>query len=230
MNKNIMAAVLLFTASTLGLVFYYYRDASVVVVTPISVTPVNPSVVYRNTQYGFDFFLPDNWQGYSVVSTTWQGTALVGTATVSGHKLLIRNPKWTTAAPYEDLPVLIFTVTEWEAYQAGTFSISAAPFPATQLARNSQYVFALPPRWDFDYSLDFAEAQAIMASTPLKAFEIAPLGKLNMNVVCDEAVSIMKFMDTEIAATYRSECLAGGHPGVIDRYKATHNLNGDMMI
>ena len=149
--------------------FYFKKNAQ-----PVSnpdVTSTSP-VVYKNTDYGFNFSLPANWQGYSIIKDTWKGSMLTNTPVQSGPKLLIRNPKWTAALPYEDLPILIFTIPQWNAYIAESFSISAAPLNAKELSRNNTYVFALPPRWDFDYSLDFEQAQDVIAGNPLKAFNV----------------------------------------------------------
>jgi hypothetical protein len=128
-------------------------------------------LIYKNTDYGFTFSLPNNWQGYSVIQDTWQGTALTSAVAPTGPKLIIRNPKWTEAAHYEDIPILVFTIVEWNSYTAEDFSVSAAPIQASELARNSTYVFALPPRWDFDYSLGYEEAENIIAGKPLQAFD-----------------------------------------------------------
>ncbi|KUO76422.1 MAG: hypothetical protein APF81_23550 [Desulfosporosinus sp. BRH_c37] len=34
--------------------------------------------VYQNTQYGFNFSLPESWQGNSIITTTWEGLSLEG--------------------------------------------------------------------------------------------------------------------------------------------------------
>jgi hypothetical protein len=161
----VFAIILIFVAY----MFYIKNKNS----PPMIDNPANSlvsSIVYKTTDYGFYFSLPANWQGYSIIKDTWEGIMLTNTPVQSGPKLLIRNPKWTAALPYEDLPILIFTIPQWNAYIAESFSISAAPINASELSRNNTYVFALPPRWDFDYSLDFKEAQDIIAGNPLKAF------------------------------------------------------------
>lgn len=139
--------------------------------TPPAESP-ETSVVYKNTDYGFNFSLPANWQGYSIVTEEWKGYPLSNTATQGGPKIIIRNPKWTVSAKYEDLPILIFTIPQWDSYMVEDFSIGAAPIKASELARNNKYVFALPARWDFDYSLDFKEAQDIFTSKPLQVFDV----------------------------------------------------------
>lgn len=191
-------------------------------------------ITYKNTTYGFDFSLPANWQGYSVIEGSWNGTPLNNTVEQSGPKLLIRNPKWTAAAPYEDLPILVFTIPQWDAYITEDFSVSAAPILASELGRNNKYVFALPPRWDFDSSLDYKEAQDIIAGKPLSPFNIevtgAPQGKLNINVVCESALAYMSFPDGASAQIFVDECKEGKHPEVIEKYKADMNLGDGATI
>ena len=165
--------------------FYYSKKADTVIVDmPSTSTTTNTnvgvatttSIVYKNSDYGFNFTLPMSWSGYNIINSSWKGTPLAATSTqippptLTGPKLLIRNPKWTSAAPYEDIPVLVFTIAQWDMYGREDFNIFAAPIPASELARNNKYVFALPPRWDFDYSINVKEAEDIIASHPLKAF------------------------------------------------------------
>jgi hypothetical protein len=233
MNKNLVAALLVIIIGACS-VFYYMRMPH----TPIVVTPapagISTEIVYNNTQYGFSFTLPATWQGYSIVDTTWQGTPATSTAPASGPKILIRHPKWTTAVPYEDLPILVFTLDEWDSYVGEQFSVSAAPIQATELGRNNKYVFALPPRWDFDYSQGFAEAQAIFAGKPPHTFSVmevgAPQAKLNINVVCEKALDYMKFTDAKSADAFVVDCVAGKHPEVIEKYKADLNLGAGVAI
>lgn len=171
MNKKMIASLVLITLIILGISIYTKTTPPENIKAEISVQN-DTSITYKNTDYGFDFSLPMDWQGYSVVKTTWTGYPLNKTGDQSGPKLLIRNPKWTTDAHYEDLPILVFTITQWDAYTAEDFSVSAAPIPASELSRNNKYVFALPPRWDFDYSLGYEQAQEIIANKPLRPFNI----------------------------------------------------------
>ena len=134
--------------------------------------PDNTAITYTNTDYGFTFSLPNDWNGYSIVKNVWNGNVLKDIASPIGPKILVRNPKWTQSAPYEDMPILVFTISQWNSYIAGDFAVSAAPIQATELARNNKYVFALPPRWDFDYSLGFKEAEDIIGGRPLHAFNL----------------------------------------------------------
>ena len=175
-NKLIYLAFLVFAIILIYIAYvFYFKNKNI---PPMKNNPANSlvsSIVYKNTDYGFSFSLPANWKGYSIIKDIWEGTKLTNTSVQSGPKLLIRNPKWTAAVPYEDLPILIFTIPQWNAYIAESFSISAAPIEASELSRNNAYVFALPPRWDFDYSLDFKEAEDIIAGNPLKPFNVVKL-------------------------------------------------------
>ncbi|MEI6345791.1 MAG: hypothetical protein WCO79_00960 [bacterium] len=171
MDKNTLIAIIGTLAVALGISLYFIYSSPDKTGSAV-VAPDNASIVYKNTDYGFTFSLPANWVGYSIVATTWKGFPLKETAAPSGPKLLIRNPKWTAAAPYEDLPILVFTTAEWKAYLAEDFSVSAAPIPASELAHNNTYVFALPPRWNFDASIGYEEAVNIIAKNPLHAFDL----------------------------------------------------------
>ncbi|HVN92978.1 MAG TPA: hypothetical protein VMT38_04755 [Terracidiphilus sp.] len=127
-------------------------------------------IVYRNVQYGFCFVLPKSWKGYSVVPDKWSGTILSSGQTVDGPQILIRNPKWTAAKPYQDIPIMVFTPGEWQQVQAVTMAVSAAPIGPSRLGQNSRYVFALPPRWiGFTDDLGQDELNAWMQKIRLQA-------------------------------------------------------------
>lgn len=131
------------------------------------------AVVYNNSEYGFTVSLPESWKGFSIVTSFWEGNPLTATGTPqTGTRVVIRNPKWTSALPYQDIPVLVFTVSQWNQYQAEDFSVSAAPILASELGRNNRYVFALPPRWNFTYGEGYEEAERIVQSKPLTAFTV----------------------------------------------------------
>lgn len=231
-NKNTSIMVLIIAIIAIigaGLIFYYYRYNTDAVKTPVQ---VDNSVTYRNDQYGFTFSLPDSWKGYTVLENTWKGTPLNTSTAQSGPKLLIRNPKWTAGAPYEDLPVLVFTISQWNSYLAENFTVSAAPILASEMARNNTYVFALPPRWDFDYSLGVEEAQDIIASKPLKTFNLGSTSqaKINIETVCNGALAYMTFTDGKSADLFVKDCIDGKHPEVIEKFKADLNLNAGVEI
>lgn len=136
--------------------------------------PLSLPVKYENKEYGFIFSLPADWQGYSIYIKQWDGFPLeaagAGSHAIHGPKIFIRNPNWTEQNPYEDIPVMVFTLDQWSLVQQEKMGVSAAPYGPKELGRNKYYVFALPPRYNFDYSAGFEEVDKIIQSNPLKAY------------------------------------------------------------
>ncbi len=227
---TILALVLGLVA--IGVMAYLTSQLTASVNSPL--VPAQAVITYTNAEYGFSFALPESWTGYTVISETWVGNPLGAGSGESGPRLFIRHPKWTAEAPYEDLPILVFTTAQWEAYLAEEFAVGAAPIQASELGRNNQYVFALPARWDFDYSLGVEEARTIIAGQPLQTFAVtapAPAqGKLNISFVCEQATETMRFADAASRATYIADCVAGKHPEVIEKYKADMNLGAGAQL
>lgn len=133
------------------------------------------AVLYENTQYGFTFSLPATWNGYSIVSSTWNGTAVdgprAGQVVETGPVISIRHPEWTAERPRQDIPIMVFTVSQWNRLQAGEFSVSAAPVGPRELGRNSKYVFALPARYNYAFPEGFEEVERILEGNPLRPAE-----------------------------------------------------------
>lgn len=126
-------------------------------------------ILYRNEQYGFCFSIPASWQGYSIVKQDWSGNPGGSGSDQRGPKLLIRHPKWTAAQPYEDIPILIFSKAQWKLIEREELMVSAAPFPPSELARNARYVFALPPRYNYDLARGYEEVEELVRGRHLKA-------------------------------------------------------------
>ncbi|MFO8060305.1 MAG: hypothetical protein R6U70_06590 [Bacillota bacterium] len=133
-------------------------------------------IVYRNTDYGFSLSLPESWGGYSIVSEEWTGTALeasqAGESIEHGPLLSIRHPAWTEENVRQDIPIMVFTTAQWEALQDGEFSVSAAPVGPSELDRNDEYVFALPPRYNYAFPEGCEEVEEILGSEPLRAINL----------------------------------------------------------
>jgi len=134
------------------------------------------TILYRNSDYGFVFILPESWKGYTIVSEGWEGRSLEdstsGQVTETGPKLLIRHPKWTKENPMEDIPIMVFTQEQWDKVQQEKISLGAAPIGPTELGKNSTYVFALPARYNFDSLTGYKEVEQILEGNPLKPFNI----------------------------------------------------------
>lgn len=132
------------------------------------------TIIYKNTQYNFSFTMPATWKGYSIVTDKWEGRALKGPESgkivQTGPIILIRHPQWTAQKPRQDIPIMVFTIGQWNALKNEEFSVGAAPIPPTELGRNSTYVFALPARYNYAFLPGYDEVQEILAKNPLKAF------------------------------------------------------------
>lgn len=131
------------------------------------------SIIYRNDQYGFTVTLPSSWKGYTVLTQEWQGYSLIqgqeGKITETGPEILVRHPKWTAETPRQDIPILVFTLDQWNAIQQDQFHIGAAPIGPSELARNSNYVFALPARYNFAFLPGYEEVDQLVRNGAVKA-------------------------------------------------------------
>lgn len=138
------------------------------------------SIIYENSAYGFSFALPVGWKGYRVATEQWEGYSIesqqngqfadTGKVTESGPIINIRHPQWTAENPRQDIPIMIFTLAQWEALQHEQFHIGAAPMGPKELGRNSKYVFALPARYNYAFPAGFEEVDAILERKALKAY------------------------------------------------------------
>ncbi len=127
-------------------------------------------IEYRNAQYGFCFSLPEGWRGYSIVPDQWRGdtSGPNGDLTVQrGPIISIRHPRWTSADPRQDIPIMVFTLAQWRSLQHERFIVSAAPIGPSELGRNRRYVFSLPPRYNYAFPTGYEEVQEILSSKPL---------------------------------------------------------------
>ncbi len=131
-------------------------------------------VEYRNESYGFAVALPETWRGFTVTLDAWAGMTI---ADASGERpftdgpfVHIHNPKWSGLNTYQDIPVMIFTLDQWNQLQQEQFHIGAAPIGPSELGRNSRYVVALPARYNFAFPPGYEEVDNIIQSKPLIAF------------------------------------------------------------
>ena len=119
--------------------------------------PSGAPVLYHNAQYGFTFFLPASWQGYSVLVQRWEGTTYLATmdkvvVTEHGPLIVLRHPRWKNSDRYQDVPILVFSRSQWEADRQGRFSIGAGGYDA-EIGHNPEYVFAVSSRFNADDSV-----------------------------------------------------------------------------
>lgn len=143
--------------------------AAIILMAPVA--RANDEIVYKNRQYGFLFYLPEDWRGYTIVEGQWQGLLTDGPQggdpAFTGPVVTIRDPRWTQEQPRQDIPIMVFTPGEWSMVQNEKLSVSAAPIPPTELGRNDRYVFALPARYNFAFLPGWEEVEKILEGKPL---------------------------------------------------------------
>lgn len=138
---------------------------------------VGENVVYVNDKYGFEFLFTSDWNGYTVIDETWDGNMVGTTDTVypdfekTGAVIKFRHPSWTQSHIYIDIPILVFTLDQWEAVANDDMAVSAAPIGPSYLGENSKYVFALQARYNFAGDYGYQEIQDLMDSKPLHPTE-----------------------------------------------------------
>jgi hypothetical protein len=138
-----------------------------------TLTQEQQQVIYTNTQYGFNFSLPLSWEGYQIIESEWEGYATGSQSDVTveqGPIISIRHPEWTSTNPRQDIPIMVFTLVQWDLLQQDKFHIGAAPIGPSELGSNAKYVFALPARYNFSFPTGYEEVEKILEGNPLKAF------------------------------------------------------------
>jgi hypothetical protein len=130
---------------------------------------ISKETLYQNSQYGFTFTLPDSWQGFTIVNDKWEGTG-IGSAQIiaTGPEISIRHPQWSKDNPRQDIPIMIFTLAQWQDLQQEKFHIGAAPMGPSELGRNDKFIFALPARYNYAFPAGYEEVEQILAGKPLK--------------------------------------------------------------
>lgn len=130
---------------------------------------------YKNTEYGFRFKLPESWQGFTIIMDKWEALPIEeqpdGNTLETGPIIKIRHPLWTSQDPRQDIPIMVFTLDQWDSIQKEEFHIGVAPIGPTELGRNRKYVFALPARYNFAFPTGFEEVERILEREPLELLE-----------------------------------------------------------
>lgn len=178
MNKKLFYGIgIVVFFMLLGVVGYMLYNRSSVgqigdnaITTPFTNEPVDSQgmIVYRNNTYGFYVSLPESWRGYTV-SEEAKGSYL---------EIRLIHPQSNSQNPRMDVPVLVVPIASWNKWyppnapEDGQHPF-AAPVPATERARNTKYVFATAPRYNFSYLLGWEEVDEIVKKiTALNIFPV----------------------------------------------------------
>ncbi len=134
-------------------------------------------ITYTNKQYGFSFSLPTSWKGYKIISGTREiRDVSFGKIIANAPTLSIRHPLWTSRVSRQDIPFDVYTLEQWSHIVTEQYSVSAAPIPPSELARNSKYIFALSARYNYAFPKGYEEVDQILANKIMKTFEPAGTG------------------------------------------------------
>ncbi len=144
---------------------------------PDTITNGDPtSVEYRNESLGLLVKLPQSWEGFQDISAegesaAWHGTEIeTNTEIESGPMIILRHPAYTDELPRQDIPLMVFTLEQWQGIELETFVVGAAPIPPSELARNASYVFALPARYNYSFLEGSEEVDQLLRSGIVSAF------------------------------------------------------------
>ena len=108
--------------------------------------PPRLALRYHEARYDFTFDLPVSWQGYSVTTQEWVGYP---SKIDHGPVLVLRHPQWRAAKPYQDIPIMVFTRSQWEAEEQGKFFPYAGGV-ISEMWHNRKYVFGIYSRYNAD--------------------------------------------------------------------------------
>ena len=162
MNKKLFyivgAIILLMLLGVIGYTLYQRMFTTKIIdtatTTPIGNETKNP-LLYRNNTYGFSVPLPESWRGYSVKEQP-MGSYL---------EVRITHPQSSAQNSRMDIPVLVVPIATWNKWYPingeGNHPF-AAPIPATERARNTKYVFATAPRYNYSFATGYEEVDEIV--------------------------------------------------------------------
>src|SRR2546423_12351899 len=116
--------------------------------------PTHPSALplcYHNRENALAFFLPPSWQGYSVLLQQWEGISYspakeATVVTAHGPMVVLRHPQWRADDPYQDIPIMVFTRSQWDSDKQGGFGIGAGGLD-NEMWHNQTYVFWMSSRY-----------------------------------------------------------------------------------
>jgi hypothetical protein len=105
---------------------------------------------YDNKQYGFTFFLPATWKGYSVLIQEWNAelrSADYQTAIgrERGPIIVLRHPQWNAGELYQDIPILVFTRRQWDLAIPQRLFVGAGG-TEYEISYSTNYVFGINSR------------------------------------------------------------------------------------
>ena len=126
------------------------------------------AIEYRNTKFGFAFSLPQGWKGYTIVTEQWEASDAQRGSVERGPIVCIRHPDWTKETPRQDIPIMVFTLAQWESAEKSNLYLSGSALGFHELGRNRKYAFALSSRYNEAEVAGREEVDKILQHEPLR--------------------------------------------------------------
>ncbi len=174
---SILAIVVLFVGTVMALRFIPQTPKTINDSTPKDISNDNndnsniikennksTTYTYYNSEYKFSVILPESWETPSIIKETWESNLVEDDPEFkrSGEIIKLRHPLWTEESPREDLPIMVFTHSDWTELSNEEFHIGAAPMNPSLLFETNDYVFALPARYNYDFLEGYEEVDEIV--------------------------------------------------------------------
>jgi hypothetical protein len=133
-----------------------------------STPPASDAIEYRNTRFGFVFSLPQGWKGYTIVTEQWEASDAQKGSVESGPVVCIRHPDWTKESPRQDIPIMVFTLGQWDSAEKGNLYVGGVAISPGELGRNRKYAFAVSRRVEDSDVAGAKEVNGILQHSPLR--------------------------------------------------------------
>jgi len=131
-------------------------------------SPAGDAIVYRDTRYGFTFSLPQGWKGYTIVAEKWEASDAQNGSVENGPVVCIRHPEWTKENPRQDIPIMVFTLAQWDSAEKGNLYVGGLAISPGELGRNRKYAFAVSRRVEDSNVAGAKEVNEILQHSPLR--------------------------------------------------------------
>ena len=105
---------------------------------------------YDNEKYGFTFFIPTIWNGYSVLIEEWDVELhSADYQTVIGRErgpiIVLRHPQWKADDLHQVIPIIVFTRKQWDVAKPQRLFVGAGGIEY-EISHSAKYVFGINSR------------------------------------------------------------------------------------
>ncbi len=155
-TKSLLGIILMLAVVIIAIVFITNtpnkNNTPIITIPTTSTTTVG--IVYKNTTFDFQITLPTSWNNFKIQSGEIP----------FGNSIIIIHPDYTEENPRMNIPILVYPIEKWTVWEKNNFEgyPTAAPIGPTERGRNSRFVFATAPRYNFSFLTGFEEVEDIL--------------------------------------------------------------------